>query len=232
MQLASKCSVDEAIAGLFTTDSMLWSISTFTDLGCEWTEPQLDISDFLPISNTIPSQEFPKELHFDPDAIRWKLPAGDEVNDFKQGNDMVEEAVSCRPSYLSALCESSPIAFSFDATLHQDPNGKSEVFLKRAEGSSSPRATSPGKKEKKRLIAWTKEEHKRFVAGLEQLRTERTEAIGPDGKKTVGLGPGVAEALSAMVGTRSAAQVRSHAQKHFLRERRLQRWREQNAGET
>lgn len=33
----------------------------------------------------------------------------------------------------------------------------------------------------------------------------------------VRLGPGVAEMISMVVGTRSVVQVRSHAQKHFIR---------------
>jgi hypothetical protein len=47
-----------------------------------------------------------------------------------------------------------------------------------------------------------------------------TEAVDADGKKTKGLGPGVAEMIATMIGTRNAAQVRSHAQKYFTRQRR------------
>eukprot|EP00286_Rhodomonas_abbreviata_P027157 CAMPEP_0181304178 /NCGR_PEP_ID=MMETSP1101-20121128/8999_1 /TAXON_ID=46948 /ORGANISM="Rhodomonas abbreviata, Strain Caron Lab Isolate" /LENGTH=219 /DNA_ID=CAMNT_0023409893 /DNA_START=93 /DNA_END=752 /DNA_ORIENTATION=- len=213
-------SVDEAIASLFPEDEPRTS-STLTAMGCERAEPSLGINDKLPLPSialpAFPLQENPEEPHDISNVIRWQLPVFDEVlNDeannvrhARQRNDMEEDAVP-----------------------FQDTIGKSEVVVRQGARSSSPGATSPGQKEKKRLIAWSTEEHERFVAGLEQLRTERTEAIGPDGKQTVGLGPGVAEALSAIVGTRSAAQVRSHAQKHFLRERRLQRWREQNAGET
>eukprot|EP00287_Rhodomonas_sp_CCMP768_P015789 CAMPEP_0196757520 /NCGR_PEP_ID=MMETSP1091-20130531/103699_1 /TAXON_ID=302021 /ORGANISM="Rhodomonas sp., Strain CCMP768" /LENGTH=448 /DNA_ID=CAMNT_0042106299 /DNA_START=15 /DNA_END=1363 /DNA_ORIENTATION=- len=43
-----------------------------------------------------------------------------------------------------------------------------------------------------------------------------------NGERSVGLGPGTAELIAMMVGTRSAIQVRSHAQKHFKKQRKLE----------
>eukprot|EP00961_Rhodomonas_salina_P281520 3803828-Rhodomonas_salina.1 len=50
---------------------------------------------------------------------------------------------------------------------------------------------------------WTEEEHERFVAGLNKYNL------------TNGLGRRGAELTSMWMGTRSAMQVRSHAQKYF-----------------
>lgn len=76
------------------------------------------------------------------------------------------------------------------------------------------------RKEKVRLRAWTDDEHERFVYALDKFRTEKTEAVGPNGERSVGLGPGIAEVIATMVGTRNAAQVRSHAQKYFKKQRK------------
>jgi hypothetical protein len=83
----------------------------------------------------------------------------------------------------------------------------------------SPPAGQPAQK-KRKLRAWTIEEHRLFVQALDKFRTKYTEAVDADGKKTKGLGPGVAEMIATMIGTRNAAQVRSHAQKYFTRQRR------------
>mmetsp|Transcript_43166 Transcript_43166/g.101914 ORF Transcript_43166/g.101914 Transcript_43166/m.101914 type:complete len:257 (-) Transcript_43166:55-825(-) len=91
-----------------------------------------------------------------------------------------------------------------------------------SQGSRSANGSPSEKreKEKKRLIAWTAEEHEKFVYALNRLRTEDTEAFDSKGKRTCGLGQGIAEVIALAVGTRTAAQVRSHAQKHFTRQRR------------
>eukprot|EP00287_Rhodomonas_sp_CCMP768_P028811 CAMPEP_0202840116 /NCGR_PEP_ID=MMETSP1389-20130828/54839_1 /ASSEMBLY_ACC=CAM_ASM_000865 /TAXON_ID=302021 /ORGANISM="Rhodomonas sp., Strain CCMP768" /LENGTH=151 /DNA_ID=CAMNT_0049516693 /DNA_START=15 /DNA_END=470 /DNA_ORIENTATION=- len=83
--------------------------------------------------------------------------------------------------------------------------------------SSGPEST---RTMKRRARAWTSEEHTRFLKALDKLRTDKTEGIGKNGKQTTGLGPGIADTIAAFVQTRNAAQVRSHAQKHFQRLRR------------
>mmetsp|Transcript_44943 Transcript_44943/g.70452 ORF Transcript_44943/g.70452 Transcript_44943/m.70452 type:complete len:370 (-) Transcript_44943:170-1279(-) len=73
----------------------------------------------------------------------------------------------------------------------------------------------------KRPRFWTRQEHERFLEGLAKYHTEQTGAggAGPNGARIpVGLGQGVAELIAAHVGTRTVAQVRSHAQKHFIKE--------------
>jgi hypothetical protein len=61
---------------------------------------------------------------------------------------------------------------------------------------------------------WTADEHARFVDSLARFgQKDRGETNGRVG---VGLGPGVAELIAVVVGTRTVSQVRSHAQKYFL----------------
>jgi len=67
---------------------------------------------------------------------------------------------------------------------------------------------------------WTKDEHAKFLAGLKACNVDMHKAVGRNGNLSVGLGQGVAQMITIMVGSRSAAQVRSHAQKHFQRLRR------------
>ena len=69
---------------------------------------------------------------------------------------------------------------------------------------------------------WTADEEERFLMALGRfaprsaISTGRTGGGGNQGG-AVRLGPGVAEMISMVVGTRSVVQVRSHAQKHFIR---------------
>jgi hypothetical protein len=66
---------------------------------------------------------------------------------------------------------------------------------------------------------WTPTEEAMFLKALDRFPKE----IGTDpatGRLSVRLGPGVAEMISIVMGTRSCAQVRSHVQKHYIRQQR------------
>ena len=69
---------------------------------------------------------------------------------------------------------------------------------------------------------WTKEEHERFLSALEICRPKgmgEQPGFPREGAGSVGLGRGVAKEMAKLIGTRTASQVRSHAQKYFLKHR-------------
>jgi hypothetical protein len=67
---------------------------------------------------------------------------------------------------------------------------------------------------------WTPEEEGRFLKALERFGPKEVGTDPCTGRISVCLGPGVAELISMVVGTRSVTQARSHAQKHFIRKMR------------
>ncbi|EKX51047.1 hypothetical protein GUITHDRAFT_102971 [Guillardia theta CCMP2712] len=64
---------------------------------------------------------------------------------------------------------------------------------------------------------WSPEEEAKFLEALAMF-ADTDRRVRPDGRRSVGLGMGVAGKISEYIGTRSEEQVRSHAQKHFLRQ--------------
>eukprot|EP00286_Rhodomonas_abbreviata_P026463 CAMPEP_0181305280 /NCGR_PEP_ID=MMETSP1101-20121128/9638_1 /TAXON_ID=46948 /ORGANISM="Rhodomonas abbreviata, Strain Caron Lab Isolate" /LENGTH=167 /DNA_ID=CAMNT_0023411171 /DNA_START=14 /DNA_END=517 /DNA_ORIENTATION=+ len=81
-----------------------------------------------------------------------------------------------------------------------------------AQARQRPKGRIPRYQEKPSY--WTKEEHGLFLEGLKMFSSRPDDTERP----MVGLGAGVAELLATFIGTRSVSQVRSHAQKHFIRE--------------
>lgn len=64
---------------------------------------------------------------------------------------------------------------------------------------------------KPKRVPWTAQEHRRFLVGLEHFGLNKV----PDSGTFLGLGR--ACVIAEVVGTKTEAQVRSHAQKHFQR---------------
>lgn len=67
---------------------------------------------------------------------------------------------------------------------------------------------------------WTPQEQAVFLKALERFgptQVANTAVETATGRVSVRLGPGVAEMMAILIGTRSCAQVRSHVQKHFIR---------------
>mmetsp|Transcript_23257 Transcript_23257/g.46675 ORF Transcript_23257/g.46675 Transcript_23257/m.46675 type:complete len:259 (-) Transcript_23257:46-822(-) len=106
----------------------------------------------------------------------------------------------------------------FTRSTHSKESESNQVEQAKSEASDG----SPAKKSRRRCCPWTAEEHERFLTALEKFRTKDTQARQPNGKVSDGLGPGIAEIIAVFIGTRNIAQVRSHAQKHFQRMRKMQ----------
>mmetsp|Transcript_71138 Transcript_71138/g.148364 ORF Transcript_71138/g.148364 Transcript_71138/m.148364 type:complete len:253 (+) Transcript_71138:58-816(+) len=82
-----------------------------------------------------------------------------------------------------------------------------------AQARQRPKGRIPRRQEKPSY--WSKEEHGLFLEGLKMFSSRPDDDTE---RPMVGLGAGVAELLATFIGTRSVSQVRSHAQKHFIRE--------------
>mmetsp|Transcript_55451 Transcript_55451/g.129776 ORF Transcript_55451/g.129776 Transcript_55451/m.129776 type:complete len:221 (+) Transcript_55451:70-732(+) len=94
----------------------------------------------------------------------------------------------------------SPTAFQ-DKNVSLIDSSKSEESVESAD--SKPRWGKLRKRRNKKPGFWTREEHDRFLTGLKKF-----------GMKEY-LGTGGAELLAIFLGSRTATQVKSHAQKHF-----------------
>lgn len=130
---------------------------------------------------------------------------------------------------LSILRSDAKAGSSVNA-LHLGSASDEAYFKERTQTSvkqeaQSPAPTQPRAKPHTSQVAcyWTQAEHRRFLEALELYMEPGAGAeagkggAGKRGKVSVGLGHGTAERIAAHVGTRTVAQVRSHAQKYFLR---------------
>eukprot|EP00960_Hanusia_phi_P051836 761049-Hanusia_phi.AAC.4 len=97
--------------------------------------------------------------------------------------------------------------------------GKASPEARRAEKDPTPSesdSSGPAHDERsgRRQNRWRKEEHEAFLQGVKKY-CHSMPRFDEDGV-FVGLGDGVADIIAAEIGSRTAAQVRSHAQKYFL----------------
>ncbi|EKX48463.1 hypothetical protein GUITHDRAFT_105609 [Guillardia theta CCMP2712] len=112
------------------------------------------------------------------------------------------------PSYAS-LCACPPPS---------QPPGQDDTSLPDESSSDSGDSGDSGDSFSSKRKMWSPDEHARFLEALRRHVALKHRSGLPDaatGKLRVGLGRGAARKIAQAVGTRSEAQVRSHAQKVF-----------------
>ena len=125
---------------------------------------------------------------------------------------------SLHSDHASAMGKHAPAAPSRAREQQRPPFFKASSEDTRQESaaptSGSGKRQAPSRAPPAAKRPWTPEEEERFLAAMDRFYKPKEDEGG------VGLGQGVAEVIAFIVGTRTAAQVRSHAQKYFLRKRR------------
>eukprot|EP00960_Hanusia_phi_P016173 476609-Hanusia_phi.AAC.1 len=131
---------------------------------------------------------------------------------------------TCTPSQgLQALpapwdqgCTAAWIELGSSAAAHlaDAQDWSSEASSSSSEASERAPASPEGGKRRAQYnqSQWTQEEHERFLRALEKYLPSENRKDPITGRVSVGLGAGVAKQVSAIVGTRSPLQVRTHAQ--------------------
>ncbi|EKX32860.1 hypothetical protein GUITHDRAFT_120966 [Guillardia theta CCMP2712] len=67
-------------------------------------------------------------------------------------------------------------------------------------------------------MAVAKDDIQLFLEGIKKYHEPNIHGAPVDDQRRVGLGQGIAELIAEHVKTRSVAQVRSHAQKYFIKQ--------------
>eukprot|EP00960_Hanusia_phi_P000193 5329-Hanusia_phi.AAC.1 len=168
-------------------------------------------------------------MHLD-DAIASLFPhdVHPAVEDSESAKALLDQFLSCEEECgLDHL-----LWWEEDQTLVEGKSPKYEEASERSSDDSDEAAPADQirshqlpKKSKKRQAKiqgsvqkrWSKDEHERFLEGLRLYCPYAGLSRGDRGKVFVGLGAGIAQAIACMVGTRTELQVRSHAQKYFLK---------------
>lgn len=192
---------------------------TDVDLGSD----SMDEAGFLPESFDHMPCTLPTDLDFDWDAACTVSPscAEEAAHACQRGR-----AQQCDADHAADICSrgsvkgGAPKCFHKRSAREKPPRAIDEPAV------SEPAAAAPQQKgnraSKPSLLQgplrrrWSPDEEQRFLKALEHFRNEVVINV-VDGRVSVQLGPTVAEVISIMVKTRSAAQVRSHVQKHFIR---------------
>eukprot|EP00961_Rhodomonas_salina_P187671 2532818-Rhodomonas_salina.1 len=126
----------------------------------------------------------------------------------KQSGDSAH--FNAAPAHQNYGC-SEPLPCVAFASIEHAPE-QNATFSAPSPARSSPssedeKGAKPRTRQNKKPVFWTSDEHERFLAALQRF----------NGGDQEGLGAGVAELVSMALGTRTVSQVRSHAQKYFLR---------------
>jgi len=111
----------------------------------------------------------------------------------------------------------SAVPFIAQTTNADDGNNQVDQLSQPDDLASNPVQTRT-RRVKRKICTWSDEEHTKFLIGLTKYR-KNVDRVGRNGEPSVGLGPGIAQLIADLVGTRTSKQVRSHAQKYFLRQR-------------
>ncbi|EKX35126.1 hypothetical protein GUITHDRAFT_155567 [Guillardia theta CCMP2712] len=129
--------------------------------------------------------------------------------------------------WISSFEQHESNALSHDETRFEEHDfspDKKQPCLPRSENKQDEVEQIAVETLKKKCTKWTAEEHLKFVKALD-IFLPSYDSIGRincnTGQVCVGLGVGVAAKIASYIGTRTAVQVRSHAQKYFLRANKL-----------
>eukprot|EP00961_Rhodomonas_salina_P064341 865110-Rhodomonas_salina.2 len=170
------------------------------------------------------------------ESLGWELPprntvmeGRDSVSSSSPKNSTSNAFLYVRPSEAKlGYSAHSPANVEVEcvsvASAHQDAEAPVASGSESAGSAANDSDSGAPKRQRggKKIFPWSKDEHKLFLVGLERFRKDDDAgSIGRHGDPSVGLGLGIAELISALVGTRTPKQVRSHAQKFFLRRRNL-----------
>ncbi|EKX31137.1 hypothetical protein GUITHDRAFT_122652 [Guillardia theta CCMP2712] len=142
-------------------------------------------------------------------------------------DESVDEAVArlaaSQPAFADPFLQDSQALHAHPLLEHWqwDPPGEgveSDASAGKEEGGGgSGSAGRPKTKQPAfRRHPWTEEEEARFRIALEMFGPKERSLV-TQGRIPVGLGAGAARSMASFIGTRSVQQVRSHAQKHFIK---------------
>mmetsp|Transcript_115482 Transcript_115482/g.172546 ORF Transcript_115482/g.172546 Transcript_115482/m.172546 type:complete len:209 (-) Transcript_115482:81-707(-) len=171
-----------------------------------------DFEDFLLPSTTLDggALNWHSTSAFLSDPFEWNVSVGHKTmlteqlpattcNDAFEIGEIFKDFEESDGSWTSSEHNQSP------SPSHQDLNRSTSSVSSKSDATSgsAPRWGKPRTRRNKKPGFWTRQEHEKFLAGLEQF-----------GMKEY-LGTGGADLLAMFMGTRTATQVKSHAQKHF-----------------
>lgn len=158
-------------------------------------------------------------------AIYYLIPDVDDfLRSLEQNDDTESDVLQSQPSALPVYQETKT-ATAAKPELGSDADSYTSARTTPSQSSSNDVQRSGGdnkriyrKKASRVLTPWTAEEEVVFLAALAQYGLDHPQ---PSGQISVGLGSGVARKIAELVGSRTPSQVRSHAQKHFERLKKL-----------